>query len=300
MKTDTLGRRLRTRRQPDKTLTPEVRPRDDAWINFLLRHGNLLTIDYLHAFTKADFVNLTKSNDRQAKLFNELKLLNRPAQQFDPNGCFLFRRLIHSASPLAVDRTKALGTFSEYWPSPKGSFPHQLLVSAVSASFELSCMGTAWAFTPQHEVLERAGRGMTIDIDGDDLIPDLVIKLTRDGRSILLFVEIDRGTEPNWSDSKRQSHGSKIQKYKKLIGGKLYKDLFKVDCGAFLLIITSSATTQTAITDEVIPRIYETPCSYILTHYIKGFGTNFFVPDPIDIFNIQWKLSGHPPFTFKR
>ncbi len=298
MKTDTLGRRVRNKRQPLKEVNHPFTERDLAWLLFLLRNGNLLSIDYLHKFTADTHKNLTKSNDRQNVLFNELALFSRPKQQFDVNNNFYYRKLIHSASDRAIEMIEKMGQGSEYFPSPVGSFPHQLLVSCVLASFELSCKGTSWTYTPQHEVLEHAGRGLKLDIEGEDLTPDGVFMLTKEGKKLLVFLEVDRGTVPTWSDTRRKSHSSEIKKYRKLIGQKLYKDLFRVECGAIVMILTSSQAKQTGILDDVVKRIYGTPCSYIFTHFVPGFGSQYFLPDPMDMFDIEWKLSGHEPFTF--
>lgn len=294
MKTDTIGRRLRHVRQPVKLQTHHVTPRDITWLAFLHRHGGRLPTSYLHDFTKDEYVNLKKSSERLKVLHHELRLIDRPFQQFetlDPRK----NELVHEVSPTALELLKDEGLYSDYAPSARGAFKHQLMLSCVSASFELNAREKGYAYTPQHELLERVGHDHTIDIDGDKFVPDEVFKLTIDGKDLLIFLEIDRGTEPTESEAKRKSWKQSIGQYRKLIGHKLYKERFDVTCGGLLMVVTISPSKQAGIL-KVVHDTFDGSCNYILVHNIPEFGRVFHPPQLLDMLGAQWNRAGYPPF----
>lgn len=294
MKTDTIGRRVRHVRQPLKQQTHHVTQRDIDWLSFLHRHGGRLPTSYLHDLTKAEFVNHTKSSDRLKILHHELRLLDRPFQQFetlDPRK----NELVHEASPLALDLLKDQGLYSDYAPSPRGAFKHQLMLSCVSASFELNAREKGYKYTPQHELLERVGHDHTVDIEGDKFVPDEVFMLSIDGKDLLIFLEIDRGTEPTESEAKRKSWTQSIGQYRKLIGHKLYKDRFNVSCGALLMVVTISPAKQAGIL-KVVNDTFNGPCNYILVHNLPEFGRIFHPPTLLNMLGAEWSRCQYPPF----
>lgn len=294
MKTDSIGRRARHIRQPLKEQKHFVTPRDITWLAFLHRHGGRLPTSYLHDYTKANYTCFEKSSERLKTLHHELRLIDRPFQQFetlDPR-C---NELVHEASQLALDLLKEQGLYSDYAPSPRGAFKHQLMLSCVSASFELNSIDRGYKYTPQHELLERVGHDHTIDIEGDKFVPDQVFMLTIDGKDLLIFLEIDRGTEPTESEAKRKSWKQSIGQYQKLIGGKLYKERFNVTCGALLMVVTISPAKQAGIL-KVVHDSFDGRCNYILVNNLPEFGRIFHPPRLLDMLGAEWSRCGYPPF----
>lgn len=294
MKTDTVGRRLRLVRQPLKLQSYHVTPRDIAWLSFLHRHGGRLPTSYIHDLTKAEFTCFEKTSRRLKNLYHELRLIDRPFQQFetlDPRR----NELVHEASPTGLELLKEEGLYSDYAPSPKGAFKHQLMLSCVSASFELNARAKGYAYTPQHKVLERLGHDHTIDIDGDKFVPDEVFMLNIDGKELLIFLEIDRGTEPTESEAKRKSWKQSIGQYRKLIGHKLYKERFDVTCGALLMVVTISPAKQAGIL-KVVQDQFDGSCNYILVHNLPEFGRVFHPPELLDMLGVEWTRCGYPAF----
>ena len=179
----------------------------------------------------------------------------------------------------------------------RGSFKHQLMMSCLLASFELNTKGTPYTFTPQHEV---AKKGTIIQVDGDTVSPDAVFKLSKEGKDVLIFLEVDRGTEPTETGAlNRKSWTRSINQYKKLIGSRLYKDIFNVDCGALLLIVTISEAKQNGIL-KVVKDTFNGPCNFILTHHLPEFGRAFHPPKKLNMLGTVWKRCEHPDFVFHK
>lgn len=296
MKTDSLGRRRRDLRQPLKDHVYQVTERDISWLSFIHRHAGRLPTSFLYHHSIHTHSNYTKAQQRLTVLFNELKLLSRPQQQFDANGRHYYHEMIHELSPKGIELLKDIGEYSEYAPSMRGSFPHQILLSCISASFELSARNVYYLYTPQHKILEAVGHDHRIDLDGDKFTPDEVFMLTIDGKNVLIFLEIDRGTEPTESENeKRKSWKRSVAQYKKLIGEKKYKELFGVTCGALLMVVTSSQAKKDGIL-RAVANEFDGKCNYILVHHIPDFGCAFYLPKPQNMMKVEWARCGHPPF----
>lgn len=297
MKTDIIGRRVRHLRQPNKLHKHIVEPRDIRWLAFLHRHGGRLPTSYLHDATKDTHKSKDYTLERLKILYQELKLIDRPFQQFetlDPRQ----NELVHEISPTGLTLLKQEGLYSKYAPSMKGAFKHQVMLSCVSASFEINARDRGYTYTPQHEILEKVEQDHHIKLPTDNFTPDEVFMLTIDGKSVLLFLEIDRGTEPTETgEMNRKSWSRSIRQYRQLIGHKLYKEHFGVDCGALLLVVTISKAKQDGIL-KAIEAEYNGPCNYMLVHHLTEFGREFHPPLLLDMLGVKWQRAGHPPFSF--
>jgi Replication-relaxation len=295
MKTDTLGRRTRDKRQPTSTSTHHVTDRDLEWLSFLHRHGGRLPTSYLHESSKHTHKCRYRAQIRLRDLFNEMKLIDRPFQQFetlDPR----YNELVHEVSPKGLAVLKDENLYSDYAPTMRGSFKHQVMLSCVSASFELNARQYGFVYTPQHVLLERLGKDHKIELAKDVFTPDEVFMLSKDGKNLLIFLEIDRGTEPTESDNKRRKSWTRsVAQYREFIGHKQYKSRFGVDCGALLMVVTVSAAKQAGILDAVAKE-FDGPCNYILTHYLPEFGRQFHPPKLLDMLAVGWKRYQHPDF----
>lgn len=294
MKTDSLGRRDRFKRQLSKDVTHHLTPRDIEWLSFLHRHGGRLPTSYLHNSSKHTHKDLYSSQIRLRILY-DLGLLDRPTAQLatlDPR----YNEMVHEVSPKGLAVLKDEGLYSEYAPSMRGSFKHQVMLSCISASFELNAREDGIIYTPQHVLLERLGTDHRIKLDSGDFTPDEVFMLSVDGKSLLLFLEVDRGTEPTESDSLvRKSWTRSVAQYKELIGQAKYKTRFGVSCGAFLLVVTVSRAKQAGILKSVDKECGASP--YILTHYLPEFGTYFHPPMLLDMLGVKWERCGNKPFS---
>lgn len=226
----------------------------------------------------------------------DMGYINRPTAQvatLDPR----FNELVHEISQKGIEVLKDEGLYSAYAPTMKGSFKHQVMLSCISASFELNARQHGYIYNPQHVLLERLGNDHHIKLNSGNFTPDEVFMLTVDGKSLLLFLEVDRGTEPTESDSLvRKSWTRSIAQYCELIGEKKYQSRFGVACGAFLLAVTVSPAKQKGIL-KAVEKEFNGPCSYILTHHLPEFGFYFHPPLLLDMMGVHWQRCGHPPFT---
>jgi hypothetical protein len=287
MKTDSLGRRVRTGRQPTGRKV-RLMPRDIEILAFLHRHGGRLPTSYIASRVEGSHYVIS---DRLKLLHHELKLIERPFQQFetlDPR----WNELVHQISPLGLEVLKEHGLYSEKAPSMAGAFKHQVMLSCLSASFELGHEG----YIPQHAVVKD---DLTFNLDGDRVTPDEVFMLKIDGKELLLFLEIDRGTEATASQNfNRKSWTRSIRQYRQIIGKGLHKEKFGVANGALLLIVTVSKAKQDGIL-KVIEDEFPNGCAYILLHHIPEFGRWFHPPKLLDIYNTHWERCKHSQFKFK-
>lgn len=268
--------------------------RDLEWLSFIHRHGGRLPTSYIHDATSSHLANALTTSRRLKYLFHELKLIDRPLQQvetLDPRK----NELIHELSDKGLKLLKEEGLYRENAPSPHGAFKHQVMLSCVSASLELNTLGTDLTFVPQHEVIQDA---LHMDVEGDKVAPDLVVKLVDEGKEVLLFVEVDRGTEPtDTNNMNRKSWRRSVQQYKKIIERGLYKDHYGVNCGALLLVITISPDKQQGILNVIRDEMPK-GCNYILLKNIPEFGSYFRPPKVLHLLNTEWERYNNTPFKF--
>jgi len=298
MKTDSLGRRIRTKRQPLGNHI-QLQERDLAIFEFLHRHGGRLPTSFIHDATKHIARDKQRLSHRLKDLYHEARLLDRDWKQEetrDPE----YNELVHELNDNSIELLKERGLYSPYTPSMRGAYKHQVMLSCISASFELNTQGTDLTYIPQHHLLNRAGRDHQMTIAGDYVTPDEVFGLQIDGKDLFLFLEIDRGTEATSSQNfNRKSWTRSIKQYRQVIGHGHYKDHFKVNHGALLLIITVSKAKQEGIL-KVIQEEYPQGCNYILVTHMPEFGRAFHPPKQIDLLKRKWERCGHPPFQFMK
>jgi hypothetical protein len=193
----------------------------------------------------------------------------------------------------------------------KGHSKHQISTSCISASFELDCRAHNIPYRHQIELLsavnwplpgivrgaaKRRYNPLRFDLDGDIYIPDGVNWLKTD-YEYLNFIELDRATEGE------EAYKYKIRCIRKLIGHKTYKDLFKVNCRARLLFITTTEARRRKFLELVKKEFQsstnpEGSCTYIVTAVMPRFGTNFSPPQAFSVLDIEWEAQGYPPFSF--
>lgn len=289
---DAINRRDRFSRKPNGSIH-EVTERDVEWLAFIHRHGGRLPTSYIHEFTAVEYGNLQATQVRLKHLFHELKLLERPFQQKETDKP-RSNEIVHQISKEGLNLLKDEGVYSEYSPTMFGAFKHQVFQSCVSASLELNTLGTEFLFTPQHEL----GKDITMHVNGDKVTPDLVCMLTKGKKNLLLFVEVDRGTEATISSNpNRKSWNRSVKHYKKIIGDGLYKNHFGIDAGALLLVITISKAKQDGIL-SVVKKEFPGNCNYILTQSIPEFGRAFKPPKQLDLLGTYWERHAPNPFKF--
>ena len=290
--------------QDERPVSVRIEDRDVEWFFASRRHGGRLPTSYYHAFTAPEFPSYQVSQRRLMKLARardakDRKYIIRPDEQFDTKDPE-WNDLISEVGPAADAVLEERGLWSPYFPTMRGSFKHQVMGNCISASFELNCRGSEYTFKPQHVFCEQAGKGIAMGVEGTAVVPDGLFGLVSN-KELDLFREEDRGTEPLRSQKPdvRDIDGM-IDDYKIIIGKELYKQHFKTDARAMLLITTISATRANAIL-ELIERKFPKGCSYIAVHFIPEFARKYFhPPKQLNMLTTPWRRVGYPVFQLAR
>lgn len=294
MKThDTLGRKLRHVKQKDGTEV-SLTLTDIEMFAFLHRHGGRLPTSYLHS--ARGLTNLQSSSVR-LKHLARAGYLKRPDAQYETKDSE-YNELVHELSPKAIALLKSEDAYFEYAPSMKGAFKHQVMLSCISASFELNAKKHGYQFYPQHVILNGIKRDHHIQIDKEHFTPDELFMLVIDGKPLLIFLEVDRGTEPTETKrTTRKSWGRSIAQYRKLIANGIYKQRFNAQAGALLLIVTISQAKEDGIL-RAIESEFKGPCNFMLVRNMPEFGRIFHPPLVLDMLGQPWARAGYAPFKF--
>ncbi|MDJ0977261.1 MAG: replication-relaxation family protein [Erythrobacter sp.] len=254
---DALGRRSRMRPQSTgKRITPQ--PRDLLWFEKLAEHGPLPST-FLLEFCKGTHCSEKRGKERLTDLFNESDTpdggayLTRPAQQFSTMDA-RYQPIVYELSPASVSALRKIGCAIE--PRRSGPYRHSLMVSCITASFELAC----WArddvnYIPQSRILARANASLrwpteVHDPEDDmtyqkDLIPDAVFGLeylTPEGSRYRFFaLEADRATEPlRSSTNHRKSFKRHLLQYEDYIECGSYREHLTLSAPMLVLNVTTS------------------------------------------------------------
>ena len=286
---EALDRRAENRvtRKP-KGIKLTIDDRDIRWFHFLHRHGGRLPTSYLHDYTKHTHRNKTWSQNRLRDLFHDSKHLDRNWRQLetiDPR----YNEVIHELNSKSLGVLEEEGLFSPHVPKMSGAYKHQVMLSCVSASFELNARDNeeAIGFAPQHESVDHTNAFLD-ERQREEVRPDgiVVVKNKKNGRQSMLFFEIDRSTEQSHDTrasrrKARQTIEGKVQHYKKLIGKGLYKKEYGFTGGAFLLFITTGEGRCNTFLDIVEKEVGD--CPYMMATAIPEFGRQFHPPKKLDM-----------------
>lgn len=263
-----------------------------------------LPIPYIHALTKHlrkgakdGYPTLQK---RVPILTRILGLIEAPAWQRRTDKPWSNFR-IYRNTPEGNKLLKAHSRYLEGVPAASGSPFHDTYTACALASIYLGVKKVGGFIELQHEILARLGmhtKKLKLELDGLHGEPDAIFKINVNNKPILVFVETDRATEPvRTRDDTRRSWRPRIIFYRKLIGEARYKDIFKEDCGALLMVLTVSASNRDNIL-SVVGEEFSNGCNYMLAYSNEAFGFQFHPPRPFDLLTIEWPRSGKPPFRF--
>lgn len=295
---DGIGRRRRNAKRQARGVSV-IRDSDVKILAFIHHHGGMLTTDIIFKFCELEglYKNRRSLTYRLRDLYHNLGLIDRPHQQRNIEYPERFN-LVHRVSEKGEELLKSRGLYSEYVSRPYGAYQHQMMTACVYASYALNAKEAGIEFTPQHTLLKRLGRGAGIQIDGKKVEPDALFMLTIDGKSVLIFLEVDRATEPGHSKSdKRKSWGRSVEQYQKIIAHKLYKEHYDVPttCGAQVHVVTVNYSMEHKILREV-SRVFPSGCTFILTHTSTAFGEISHPPAYINMLSVEWNRHGHKGF----
>lgn len=304
-----MGRRTRKKRQPTDKTTPTGKPRtfqvvplDLEWLSFLHRHHGRLPTSYLYDATKTKRTDALWVSKRLRDLHHELRLIDRDPSQLetlDPR----WNELVHDISDEGIKLLQANERYSPFLPARGNPYKHSVFNSCVSASAELNARTYEHIeYRSLYDLVEHAQSKLEFQIDNDVLKPDSAFMLIKGGKALLVFVEVDRGTEQKkHSDSNKKTISKSIRQYRKLIAGGMFYEQMKLprNVGAMVLFITVSPGKQANIIKQVATEFEDVggKCNFILLSNIPEFGDIFHPPKLLDILGRKWERSGLPEFS---
>ncbi len=316
-KRDALGRRCRTRPiATGKRITPQ--PRDLLWFEKLAEHGPLPS-SFLLAFAKDTHASEKRAKERLTDLFNEDRTpgkgayLTRPPEQFRTIDA-RYNQLVYDLSPASISALRKAGC--PIRPTRSGPWWHSLMVSCITASFELACRAREDVnYIPQSKILDRAEASLRWQAEicdpdsgatyAKDLLPDAVFGLeytSEAGRRFRFFaLEADRGSEPlRSSEIHRKSFVRHLLQYEDYIELGGYRDHLSLTAPMVVLNVTTShvrTERMLAVTDEFFPQ----GNSYQLFQTWEAFGATPSPPSPsVGLLSDDWKRAQFSDLTITR
>ncbi len=308
-KTDAIGRRTRTMRQP-RGKRIGLRPRDLLWFRKLHEHGPLPT-SYLYAFSKHLAHDRVRTLKRLADLYNEGNHLDRPHQQFQTIDA-RYNQLVYALNERGERIVKEAGDWSPYAGHRGGPWVHRLMVSCITASLELAASAHPnLRFIPQHEILERAEAGLTVPVsyrnhlgkeEKRNLIPDALCGLEYQRgpkrRYRFFLIEADRNTEPNVSSrGNRKSFTRSVSQYREFIGNGRYKRHLKLTTPMMVLTVTTNTRHMEHLIKTVKALSPSGQNSFMCFQTITDFAAPFKPPSPLTtLLSEPWQRAECEPF----
>jgi hypothetical protein len=308
---ETIRKRTARAGRPPTTPRVELTPREDVWLHALNIHGPLPT-PFLYAFTEDRTPSLRHTQNRLTQLFHaqvetgSAGYLDRPGQRFKVIG--IEKHEVYANTPYADEHLSVNGLSSRRSPVlHKVNYHHECFSAAISASIELGCRrDPELEYLCEHDLLSRApshSREVPCYIEHDyklwdkdnsgwrfehrtgdtSLIPDayFAIKRTLDGEQsyCAFFLEADCGTEPlTRHDLNEKSWLATLLKYRHLIETGKYKPHFGLNCGALVLIVTTTQRQAEGIKRILLQITDGKGSPYFLFKTWHDFGDEFFVP----------------------
>lgn len=127
-----------------------------------------------------------------------------------------FKPYVYDLTRHARDYLEDCG-LSEPTVRPTGHWWHALAVSQVTSSIDIAAARAGVGYLPAPVILGLKGAEFAIPVGRSKLIPDQLFALNYCGGFRAFVLEVDRGTEPKVSSSKRKSWSRSIAQYRALI-----------------------------------------------------------------------------------
>ena len=234
----------RPRQHRDRRARPiQITERDIEIVALLGRHRYLRST-YIEAFIGG---NATALRWRLRDLF-DAGYLQRPKAQWN----FADARFVPTVYQLA-DRGRELlemhGRPSIGTDALRANYLHGLLSSEVAASIEIALRrDTTRQLIAQSEIAERVKTGNALPINplsfplGGNafLVPDALFGIRGPSGVVLYALEADRGTEPLARGAHGSSYARKLEAYRILIDGGIYKHHLNTPAPLVVLHVTPS------------------------------------------------------------
>ncbi len=232
----------------DRTYRPTDRAR--RWLAHINRHGPQSSA-YLHALTANTHRSLDTTR-RQLRKLREAGYLTLPQQQKNTFRAD-WNPLIYDITKQGIDHLRDHG-HDTATIRPTGHWWHGFTVSAVSSAINIEAARAGVRYIPAHEILKRTGAPLAIPIDGTKLIPDQLFALDYGGSFRAFALEVDRGTEPKTSPTKRKSWARSLALYDAAIRRDLPKRHYGLTAPLLLLWVSIGKSDEERFWRLVVER----------------------------------------------
>ena len=308
LETDSQGRRKRTEPQSTgKSISPTGR--DMLWFEKLNEHGPLPS-SFLLQYCQESHKSEKRAQERLTDLFNENNTpdngfyLSRPPQQFRTIDS-RYNSLVYDLTKPSRKALDKAGRGNKAGNVNAGPWVHRLMVSCITASIELACMGRDDInYISSSKILERTGTQLRCPVtvtdpsSGNryekDLLPDAIFGLEYvgdEGSKYRFFViEADRSTEPATSSNfNRKSFLRNLLQYRAYIEGGAYRKHLGLTAPLLVLNVTTDETRTKKMID-VTASLSPQGNSYMLFQHWADFGPVFRPPGVnLDLLNGAWE-----------
>ncbi len=269
LQTDSLGRATFHHIAPRDRVRPTAR--ELRWLKHIERHGPQSS-QYLYELTR----DTHRCGDTALRDMQKLRAggyLSLPPQQRATERAE-FKPYIYDLTRGAKAHLADIG-IAEPTVRPTGHWWHGYAVSCVTSSIDIAAARNGVRYIPTHEILAIKGAELAIPIGHSKLIPDQLFALDYGDSYRAFALEVDRGTEPKASRSKRKSWTRPLEQYQRVIEEDLARRHYGLKANLLLLWVfrsdrdrqtfleMSSALphrVQAAVLTQVLPKCLATPC----------------------------------------
>lgn len=221
---------------------PGVHPtaRELSWLKHIERHGPQSS-QYLYELTRRTH----RCKDTSLRDLQKLRaggILTLPRQQRATEHAE-FNHYIYDLTQAGKDRLVDLG-IDEPTLRPTGHWWHGYTMARVTSSIDIAATRQGVRYIPAHEILALRGADLALPVGRSKLIPDQLFALDYGGRFRAFALEVDRGSEPKTSPTKRKSWERAIAQYIQMIENQVGQKHYGLRSNLLVLWVFSSRARE--------------------------------------------------------
>lgn len=219
-----------------------VRPtgREVRWLKHIERHGPQSS-QYLFELTR-DTHRCRDTALRQMQKLRAGGYLTLPRQQRATERAE-FNPYVYDLTRKAKDHLRDLG-LDEPTVRPTGHWWHGYTVSCVTSAIDIAAARDGVRYIPAHEILAIKGADLAIPVGRSKLIPDQLFALDYGGSYRTFALEVDRGTEPGVSATRRKSYRRNVEQYRQVLAENLHRSHYGTRANMLVLFVFSQRTNE--------------------------------------------------------
>jgi hypothetical protein len=212
------------------------------------------------------------------------KYLHEPEQQ-KRSANYRYTPRVYELSPKGKEVLRDYSIPLIEWNASVNEFWHQLMISDLVASVEISCMWRGLPFKTRWDILGQVPFHLSSSYG--NVRPDELFSI--DGTHFVL--EADRGTETNI-----KRWGEKIAKYTDVFKNRTYQTEWGIQ--SLIILNTFISATKADNVRNYISEALGKKSRSLCFRGLKILGSHDIAPKPIlSIFDDPWHRAGHEPLT---